>query len=82
MNPDNIAKQVLEQLSQSFSDAQAMGDEVQGHLRAAMMSTFSKLDLVTREEFDAQRVVLMRSREKIESLELQLAQLEEALSKK
>ena len=58
-----------------------MGDEVQGHLRTAMMSTFSKLDLVTREEFDAQRAVLMRSREKIESLEKQLVELEQALAK-
>jgi BMFP domain-containing protein YqiC len=81
MNPENLAKQVLEQLSKSFSDAQAMGDEVQGHLRTAMMSTFSKLDLVTREEFDAQRAVLMRSREKIESLEKQLVELEQALAK-
>jgi BMFP domain-containing protein YqiC len=47
-----------------------------------MMSTFSRLDLVTREEFDAQRAVLMRSREKIETLERQLAELETAISNK
>jgi hypothetical protein len=45
-----------------------------------MLSTFSKLDLVTREEFDAQRAVLMRSREKIEVLEAQLAKLEASLA--
>jgi BMFP domain-containing protein YqiC len=46
-----------------------------------MMSTFSKLDLVTREEFDAQRAVLLRSREKIDALERQLAELEASLAK-
>jgi len=46
-----------------------------------MMSTFSKLDLVTREEFDAQRAVLLRSREKIDALERQLAELAASLAK-
>jgi BMFP domain-containing protein YqiC len=44
------------------------------------MNTFSKLDLVTREEFDAQRAVLLRSREKIDALERQLAELEASLA--
>ena len=80
MNPEDIHKEVLEQLSKSFAGVQAISSEVQGHLRSAMMSTFNKLDLVTREEFDAQRAVLTRSREKIDALERQLADLEAALS--
>jgi BMFP domain-containing protein YqiC len=39
-------------------------------------SFFSRLDLVTREEFDVQRAVLLRTREKLEQLEARLAQLE------
>lgn len=80
MNADELYKQVSQQLSQTFSGARAISDEVHGHLRSAMLSTFSKLDLVTREEFDAQRAVLMRSREKIEALEAQLAKLEASLA--
>jgi BMFP domain-containing protein YqiC len=82
MNPEDLHKQVWQQLSQTFAGAQAISDELQSHLRSAMMSTFSRLDLVTREEFDAQRAVLMRSREKIETLEHQLAELEAAISDK
>jgi len=82
MNPEDFHKQVWQQLNQTFAGAQTIGDEVQNHLRSAMMSTFSRLDLVTREEFDAQRAVLMRSREKIEILERQLAELEAAISDK
>ena len=50
--------------------------EVQKNLRALLQSTSAKLDLVTREEFDVQRAVLLRAREKITQLEVRLAELE------
>ncbi|MDG2117243.1 MAG: accessory factor UbiK family protein [Porticoccaceae bacterium] len=82
MNAEELYKQVSQQLSSTLAGAQAINDEIHGHLRSAMISTFSKLDLVTREEFDAQRAVLMRSREKIDVLEKQLAELEASLTDK
>ena len=82
MNAEELYKQVSQQLSSTLAGAQAINDEIHGHLRSAMISTFSKLDLVTREEFDAQRAVLMRSREKIDALEKQLADLEASLADK
>ena len=81
MNPEDLHKDVLDQLNKTLAGAQAISDEANGHLRSAMMSTFSKLDLVTREEFDAQRAVLLRSREKIDALERQLAELAASLAK-
>ncbi len=81
MNPEDLHKDVLDQLNKTLAGAQAISDEAKGHLRSAMMRTFSKLDLVTREEFDAQRAVLLRSREKIDALERQLAELEASLAK-
>ena len=50
--------------------------DVQKNVRALLQSTFAKLDLVTREEFDVQRTVLARAREKIAQLEARLAELE------
>ena len=50
--------------------------EVQKNLRSAVQIAFSKMDLVTREEFDAQVGVLRRSREKLEMLEKKVAELE------
>lgn len=82
MNAEELYKQVSQQLSSTLAGAQAINDEIHGHLRSAMISTFSKLDLVTREEFDAQSAVLMRSREKIDVLEKQLAELEASLTDK
>ncbi|HTE14126.1 MAG TPA: accessory factor UbiK family protein [Burkholderiales bacterium] len=52
--------------------------DLEKNLRALLSATFAKLDLVTREEFDVQREVLLRSREKITQLEARLAELERA----
>lgn len=45
-------------------------------IKAAMQSALGKMDLVTRDEFDAQAAVLQRTRERLEQLEKQLADLE------
>ena len=55
------------------------GEEVKQHLRTSMMRAFEKLDVVTREQFDAQTTVLTRSREKIDLLEHKLADIERKL---
>jgi magnesium chelatase family protein len=52
--------------------------EVEKNLRAALAGLFAKLDLVTREEFDVQREVLARTREKLQALEARVAELEAA----
>jgi BMFP domain-containing protein YqiC len=49
---------------------------VQKNLKALLQQQFARLDLVTREEFDAQAQVLMRTREKLAALEQRVAALE------
>ena len=51
------------------------------NLRALLSSAFSRLDLVTREEFDVQREVLLRTREKLQQMEARVAELEARLKK-
>lgn len=51
--------------------------DMQKNLHAAMMSAFEHLDLVTREEFDAQAKVLHKTRVKLEELEKKLYAWEE-----
>lgn len=53
----------------------AYSQELEKNLRALMNSTFEKMNLVTREEFDAQAAVLAKTREKIDQLEQQLDEL-------
>jgi BMFP domain-containing protein YqiC len=73
---DELARRLSELLPPGLADAR---DDLQKNFRAALHAGLGKLDLVTREEFDVQRAVLQRSREKIEKLEAQLAELEARL---
>jgi BMFP domain-containing protein YqiC len=50
--------------------------DIEKNLRAMLGGLFGKLDLVTREEFDVQREVLLRTREKLTQLEARVAELE------
>ncbi len=58
----------------------ALGEEFRQQVRAAAGATFARMDLVPREEFEAHKAVLLRTREKLESLERQLAELEAELA--
>ena len=51
-------------------------EDLTANIRSTLQSGLRQLDLVTREEFDVQRCVLLRTREKIEQLEAQVAALE------
>ena len=55
-------------------------EDIGANFRSVLQAGLGKLDLVTREEFDVQRCVLLRTREKLETLERQLAALEAALN--
>jgi BMFP domain-containing protein YqiC len=54
-------------------------EELQQNFKAVLQAGLGKLDLVTREEFEVQRAVLLRTREKLEALEALLATLEAQL---
>ncbi len=60
--------------------AKSPAADLEKNLRALLASFFSRLDLVTREEFDVQREVLARTRAKLQELEAKVAELEEARS--
>lgn len=57
--------------------AKAFQQDMQAQFKQILQSMISKLDLVTREEFDAQSKVLARTRQKIETLEKAVAKLED-----
>ena len=57
-------------------------DEMQDNFKAALQSGLARLDLVTREEFDVQRAVLVRTREQLESLRTLVEQLEARLAER
>lgn len=73
---DELARGVLDKLPSGF---QTMQHDMEKNLRAALQSALGKLELVTRDEFEVQSAVLQRTREKLEALEAQVAELEKRL---
>jgi BMFP domain-containing protein YqiC len=67
-------EEISGKLGQALADSPAK--DLEKNLRAVLQSVFTKLDLVTREEFDVQQAVLLRTREKLEALEAKVAALE------
>ena len=59
--------------------SQELRDELQQNFKSVLQTGLSKLDLVTREEFEVQRAVLLRTREKVEELQRAVTELEAQL---
>ncbi|HEY9447674.1 MAG TPA: accessory factor UbiK family protein [Burkholderiales bacterium] len=73
MNPrfiDDIAARIRALFEQSPAA------DFEKNLRVLLSGFFNRLDLVTREEYDVQREVLLRTREKLAELEAKVAELE------
>jgi BMFP domain-containing protein YqiC len=70
---DDLARQISDSLPAGVKGIQ---QDVEKNVRTLLQGAFARLDLVTREEFDVQTRVLMRTREKLEALEQQVAELE------
>ena len=70
---------LLEELDRKMKEILARGPaaDIEKNLRVLLQSAFSRLDLVTREEFDVQRAVLARTRALLEELEAKLADIED-----
>lgn len=71
---DDLARQISETIPAGMKELQG---DVTKNIRTLLEGTLAKLDLVTREEFDAQSKVLARTRKKLEQLEKTLAELED-----
>ncbi len=81
MKNEDFLKQFQSHLEQSLQSAQTVGDELQQVIKTALNETLTKLDLVSKEDFDVQKIVLARSREKIDQLEKKITTLEQLISK-
>jgi BMFP domain-containing protein YqiC len=69
----DLAKKLSKVLPENFKKMQT---DVEKNFHAVLKNAFSKLDLVTREEFDAQTKVLARSRKKLDELAARIKALE------
>lgn len=58
------------------SGASGLREDIENNFRAVLRANLTRLDLAGREEFDAQRKVLERTRARLEELEKRVAELE------
>lgn len=72
---DEIARRLIERVPPALK---AVRDDLESNFRAVLRERLSQLDLVTRDEFDAQARVLERTRARLTVLEAKLAALEGA----
>jgi len=70
---ENLARKLVDSVPEGL---RSVREDLENNFRSVLRASLSKLDLVTREEFEVQEAVLLRTREKLEALEAQLAELE------
>jgi BMFP domain-containing protein YqiC len=66
---DDLAKKLYSALPTSLQNIE---NDIQQKFQEILQSAFTRMDLVTREEFDVQVKVLLRTREKVEALQKQV----------
>ena len=70
---DDLARRLSSMVPPGLRESR---EELQQNFKSVLQSGLAKLDLVTREEFEVQRAVLLRTREKLEELQRAVAELE------
>ena len=70
---ENIASRLAEAVPGGLK---SMREDLEQNFRSVLRASLSKLDLVTREEFEVQEAVLAKTRAKLEALERQVQDLE------
>lgn len=73
---ETAAKQLFTDLNRFFSQTKPSGETSDSQLKALLEASLRRLNLVSREEFDIQQAVLLRTRTKLEALEAQVKSLE------
>ncbi|REL25130.1 hypothetical protein DXX93_00240 [Thalassotalea euphylliae] len=75
----------IEEIAKQVSDAippgvKSVANEIEERTKTVIQRKLSELDVVTREEFDVQTQVLIKTREKLSALEASVASLEQKLA--
>ncbi|MGJ7904002.1 ubiquinone biosynthesis accessory factor UbiK [Lysobacter sp. 1R34A] len=73
---DDLARRLSSLLPPGLRESR---EEIQQNFKSVLQTGLSKLELVTREEFEVQRAVLLRTREKLDELQRTVAELEAQL---
>ncbi len=73
---DDIANRLIDAVPSNLNH---LKNDIEKNFHAILQSALGKLDLVTREEFEVQKAVLIKTRNKLEALEKQVTKIEQCL---
>jgi ubiquinone biosynthesis accessory factor UbiK len=73
---DDLARRLADSVPESL---RAFGRDMEGNFKAVLQAQLSKLDLVTRQDFDVQAAILQRTQGKLSLLEERLKEIEAKL---
>lgn len=74
----DLARKLANAVPGATGSVETLREDLERNFRGLLDSAFARMELVTREEFDVQRKVLERTREKVAVLEAKVAELEAA----
>lgn len=74
---DDLARRLADSVPESL---RALGRDMEGNFKAVLQAQLSKLDLVTRQDFDVQSAILERTMSKLAALEMRLKEIEARLA--
>ena len=76
-----VNKKTIQEISQKIKNivADSPISDLEENINALLKGMFTKMDLITREEFDVQTGVLKKTREKLEAIEKKLSKIEKGI---
>jgi ubiquinone biosynthesis accessory factor UbiK len=74
---DELARRLAESVPESV---RAFGRDLEGNFKSVLQAQLSKLDLVSRQEFDVQAAILERTQAKLTAMEARLKEIEARLT--
>ena len=74
---DDLSRKLVDGLPSGFKAFQA---DLERNIKASLESALRQMNLVSRDEFEIQQAILMRTREKVDALEKRVAELETQLN--
>ena len=76
-----VDKKTIQEISKKIKNivSDSPISDIEANINALLKGIFTKMDLITREEFDVQTGVLKKTREKLESIEKKLSEIEKGI---
>ena len=81
-SPNDFLNELTAQLTDLLDQSKHTGNDVRDNIRALIQSQLTKLDVVSREEFEVQQAALENNRKQLRALEAQLSALEAELEQR